>query len=200
MRVLSPAKREEILALASQVFAEVGYERASMAEISARVGGSKATLYRYFPSKKDLFLEVADSAARQHFGDAVMERAHSQDEVAHRLREIGEVVLPFLLSPDTIARERMVIAESGQSDIGLHFYANGPGKGLDVISEFLQYAIDDGWLRPMDTRVAAAHLLALWPSEIEPQRLFGVPVDGSPEFAQQAVARAVDVFMRAYAI
>jgi AcrR family transcriptional regulator len=200
MRVLSPAKREEILALASQVFAEVGYERASMAEISARVGGSKATLYRYFPSKKDLFLEVASNSSRQHFGDSVLARAHSRDEVVQRLYEIGLVVLPFLLSPDTIARERMVIAESGQSDIGLHFFANGPAKGLDVISEFLQHAVDDGWLRPMDTRVAAAHLLALWPSEIEPQRLFGVPLDGSPAFLQQVVARAVDVFMRAYAI
>jgi len=198
MRVLSPAKREEILALASQVFAEVGYARASMAEISARVGGSKATLYRYFPSKMDLFLEVTDSAARQHFGEAVMERAQSRDDVAHKLREIGEVVLPFLLSPDTIARERMVIAEVGQSDIGLHFYAKGPGTGLEVISEFLQHAMDNGWVRPVDPHVAAAHVLALLPSEIEPQRLFGVPVDGSAAFVQQAVARAVDVFMRAY--
>jgi AcrR family transcriptional regulator len=199
MRVLSPAKREEILALASQVFAEVGYARASMAEISARFGGSKATLYRYFPSKKELFLEVADNAARQHFGDSVVERAHSVEEVAQRLCEVGESVLPFLLSPDTIARERMVVAEAGQSDIGLHFYAKGAGHGLDVISEFLQNAVNDGWLRPMDTRVAAAHVLALLPSEIEPQRMFGVPVDGSPAFVRQAVARAVEVFMRAYA-
>ncbi len=44
------AKREAILKTAAQAFVELGYERASMSEIAARVGGSKGTLYAYFPS------------------------------------------------------------------------------------------------------------------------------------------------------
>ena len=58
MRVRTESKREAILEAASHVFLESGFEGASMAEIAARVGGSKATLYGYFGSKEDLFVEV----------------------------------------------------------------------------------------------------------------------------------------------
>lgn len=199
MRVLSAAKREEILTLASQVFAEVGYERASMAMISTRVGGSKATLYRYFPSKKDLFLQVADNAARQHFGKEKFDPPRSLEEVALVFSNVGNVLLQFLMLPESIARERMVIAESGQSDIGQQFYAKGAGRGVKVFTEFLGPAIAAGWLRPADPQVAAAHAFGLLQAEISPQRLFGEPVDTSPAHRQQVVARAVDAFMRAYA-
>src|SRR3954463_14723962 len=55
MRVRTADRRQAIIDAAMQVFREVGYERASMAMISARVGGSKATLYGYFASKEELF-------------------------------------------------------------------------------------------------------------------------------------------------
>jgi AcrR family transcriptional regulator len=44
MRVLTEAKHNQILKIASQVFIEMGYEGASMAEIASRVGGSRGTL------------------------------------------------------------------------------------------------------------------------------------------------------------
>ena len=55
MRVKTEGRRQVIIDAALEVFKEVGYERASMAEISARAGGSKATLYNYFKSKEELF-------------------------------------------------------------------------------------------------------------------------------------------------
>ncbi len=198
MRVLSQAKRQDILDKASQVFAEVGYERTSMAEISARVGGSKATLYRYFPSKMDLFLEVAEASARKHLGD-VPEKARNQQDVAQRLQDLGQVLMPFLLSQDMVARERMVISEAGQSDIGQLYYHAGPGKGLAVLTDFFADAVTMKWLRPEDPHVIACHAIALLQSEISPPRLFGVPINDSPAYLNAAVARAVDVFMRAYA-
>jgi len=56
MKSKTEAKRLAILNAASEVFREVGFERASMSEIRARIGGSKATLYNYFPSKDDLIV------------------------------------------------------------------------------------------------------------------------------------------------
>ena len=54
MRVKTEAKRQHIVDVAAQAFRELGFEGASMAEICARVGGSKATLYNYFASKEEL--------------------------------------------------------------------------------------------------------------------------------------------------
>ena len=51
MRVRKEEKRQEIVRIAAKLFEELGYERTSMSTIAARDGGSKATLYGYFPSK-----------------------------------------------------------------------------------------------------------------------------------------------------
>ena len=52
-RVRTEEKRREIVAIASELFQEHGYDRTSMSMISERLGGSKATLYGYYKSKDD---------------------------------------------------------------------------------------------------------------------------------------------------
>jgi AcrR family transcriptional regulator len=49
---------EALLAVAREVFAEKGYERATALEIAQRVGVSEATVFSYFGGKRDLCLEV----------------------------------------------------------------------------------------------------------------------------------------------
>src|SRR5690606_8195549 len=58
----SDTRRQAILATATAVFSESGFDRASMSDISARMGCSKATLYSYFGSKEALFLELVEEA------------------------------------------------------------------------------------------------------------------------------------------
>ncbi len=58
MRVKTEERRQAIIEKAREVFQEEGFDRASMSEIAARVGGSKATLYSYFKSKEELFVAV----------------------------------------------------------------------------------------------------------------------------------------------
>jgi len=48
----------EILAAAREVFQDKGFERASVAEIAARVGVVEGLVYSYFPSKRELLNEV----------------------------------------------------------------------------------------------------------------------------------------------
>lgn len=52
---LDPAKRSEILRVATEEFVERGYEKASLNSIIARSGISKGTLYYYFSDKDDLY-------------------------------------------------------------------------------------------------------------------------------------------------
>jgi AcrR family transcriptional regulator len=58
VRVKTESRRQAIIAAAAEVFAEMGFDAASMSEISARVGGSRVTLYNYFSSKEEMLLEV----------------------------------------------------------------------------------------------------------------------------------------------
>ena len=55
------ARIAKILDAATDLFLKVGYEQTSIDTILMQSGGSKSTLYAYFPTKEDLFRAVIDS-------------------------------------------------------------------------------------------------------------------------------------------
>ena len=50
----------KILEAATELFLKIGYEQTSIDAILQKSGGSKSTLYAYFPTKQDLFRSVID--------------------------------------------------------------------------------------------------------------------------------------------
>lgn len=50
--------RQKVLDAAEVVFGELGYERASIVEITRSAGVAQGTFYVYFPSKKAVFVEL----------------------------------------------------------------------------------------------------------------------------------------------
>ena len=65
-KVRKGRKFDQVLAGARDVFMADGFEGASVDAIARAAGVSKATLYSYFPDKRLLFMEVADTeCARQ---------------------------------------------------------------------------------------------------------------------------------------
>src|SRR5262245_4068895 len=57
------ARRSQIIAVARQHFFEHGYDGTAMSAIAAELGGSKGTLWNYFPSKEALFAAVVEETA-----------------------------------------------------------------------------------------------------------------------------------------
>jgi TetR/AcrR family transcriptional regulator, repressor for uid operon len=55
-----PAKTGALLRAAAQVFAEQGYQAATMDAIAQRAGMGKGTVYEYFRNKQELFFGVFD--------------------------------------------------------------------------------------------------------------------------------------------
>ncbi|WP_231984904.1 helix-turn-helix domain-containing protein, partial [Mycobacterium sp. E796] len=54
-RLLPWQRREQLLDTGAAMFARAPYEDVSMEDIAARAGVSRATLYHYFPNKRDLY-------------------------------------------------------------------------------------------------------------------------------------------------
>jgi AcrR family transcriptional regulator len=60
-----PAKRREgILDAASAILARDGYERTDVQQVADALGVGKGTIYRYFPTKRSLFLGCVDRLMR----------------------------------------------------------------------------------------------------------------------------------------
>jgi len=201
MRVRTEAKRSDIMEIAASVFLEQGFARTSMSEIAARLGGSKTTLYGYFRSKEELFVEVVAAEAVKHLLPTFVELDETSADLRDALVPLGEKLLTFLLTPDAIAVHRMVMSEAGRSNIGQNFFLNGRQRGLGYIAAFLERASKIGKIRPCDFVVAGTHLLALLESELLPPVHFGLARPApSPLEIRQATERAVEVFLSAYAI
>jgi AcrR family transcriptional regulator len=200
MRVRTEAKRQAILEAASAVFAEAGYERASMAEISTRIGGSKATLYGYFASKEALFAAVVKDAGERRLQPVFDDLLTSDGDLAVNLRRFGEKYVAFLAQEDLLAVHRMVMAEAGHSDVGRRFWQAGPAHGNALIAGWLAAGMANGRIRAADPGSAAEHLLAMLTSEVVPRSLFGMREAATRQRIRAAVGRAVQAFLAAYAI
>ncbi|MFC0128943.1 TetR/AcrR family transcriptional regulator [Ralstonia solanacearum] len=220
VKVRTEARREAILAAAKDVFEEVGFEQATMSEITARVGGSKATLYRYFESKEALFMELVRRSALEHRGEvtelfqscagsptmglppAASEALALLDpgtDVKASLQRFGERVVKNFHTPQKMAIKRMVIAAVGNNpELGRMFYENGPRKGMELIERYFESVMAVGKLRRVAPKVVAAHFRGLLESELLEPGLLNLPIQLSDRQIKAIVARAVDVFMRAY--
>lgn len=88
----SLARREEILDAATELFAEHGYSDAVTQALAERLQVGKGTLYRHFPSKRDLFLAAADRVMRR-----MRERIDaSVAAVADPLERVAQAIRTFL--------------------------------------------------------------------------------------------------------
>lgn len=199
MRTKTEAKREAILAVAAATFSELGFEGTSMSEICARLGGSKATLYNYFPSKEALLLEVMFRASEADLVRTLQALDSLDDDVATALRNFGQRLLGMLYAPHVMAARRLLVAQAGRADLGKRCYQQGPMRSYACVGQFLQQAMDRGLLRSADTLLAARHLQALLEAELMSGFMFQhVPVP-TPEQIARCTDRAVDAFMRLYA-
>jgi AcrR family transcriptional regulator len=198
MRVKTDEKRDEILAVAAEVFREQGYERASMAAISTRLGGSKSTLYGYFESKADLFVAVMLDAGSREMGDAIADLTLARGDLRSTLLHFSERYVDFVVSERAITLHRTVIGESSQSDIGQRFFEAGPRQAYERVEAFLAEAMAAGLLRRASTERAAHHFLGLVNAETLMPALYGVPL--TRKQTRTMVRDAVDVFLAAYAV
>ena len=197
MRVKTEDRRQAIIDVAIEVFREVGYQRASMDTISRRLGGSKATLYGYFQSKEELF-ETAMRAAVEGPGDQIMGLL---DPVAADMRSMlerfGKAYLDFILGEEVLAITRTAVSEGAVSPLGAHLFAQGPGRAIAPFKAFFTTQMELGRLRTASSLSISLHFKSLIEAGFLEEALYGASFRVK---RREAVAAAVDVFLRAYAV
>jgi len=195
MRVRTDERRKAIIEAATEIFAKVGYERASMAMIAERTGGSKTTLYGYFPSKEELFWAAMTGPMPEQGERALLELNPADADVASILRRFGEAYLRIFASRAAIAVTRTGIAESGADrKLGNLLYQRGPKRVFNALAEYFSQLKARGAIADVDPHVAAIHFKGLLDAGIIEPLLFG----GRPEIRpNEAIEAAVGAFLRA---
>ena len=196
IRPLSRDKREAILNGAALVFADRGYEGASMSMITSAAGVSKGTIYQHFSGKADLFgaavaRECERSLAR------LFQPADAAQDLPSTLRDIGHSFVAMLASPLCLAIERTVQAEAERfPELAQAFFDAGPGKAIGEMARLLAAYAAAGDLYLENPAFAAEQFFMLCQAGIMLRCRLGMKVQA--EDMCHAVEGAVAVFVRAY--
>jgi len=194
-----PAKRAQILDGAKRCFLTLGFEAASMNEITSEAGVSKGTLYVYFEDKEDLFKALIDREK-----SAVMSAAQHQLElggsVAEALHRFGAYVTTRLTSEEVIRAQRMVLGVAERMpEIAARFFSGDSFSAHHILQDWLDTRVAAGELDIEDTELASRQFLELAMASIYKRRLFGNLRQPVPQAeVDRVVASGVTMFIRTY--
>jgi AcrR family transcriptional regulator len=190
-------RRRAILDVAERSFRERGFADTSMSTIAAELGGSKTTLWTYFPSKDALFEAVIDAkigAFQARLDQALIPAGGT----AAALARFGHIYLDKILDPHSVSLHRLIFAESERfPQIGEAFALRGPVRLRLRLCEYMKEEMAAGRLRDGDPLLAARQFIGLCQSGCYLDRLWR-PARMPKSDLTGEIAAAVDTFMRAW--
>lgn len=143
-------RREAILDTATELFAEQGFSDAMTQAIAERLNLGKGTIYRYFSSKRELFLAAADRVMRKML-EAVNEKiAGEQDGLRQVVKGTTAFLAFFSEHPkyvELLIQERAFFKDRKRPTFDEHREVNGRRWQL-----LYTRLIAEGRVRPMDVQ------------------------------------------------
>ncbi|MFG6413483.1 TetR/AcrR family transcriptional regulator [Roseateles sp. DC23W] len=82
------ARPQELLDAALALFVEKGFSATRSEEVAARAGVAKGTLYRYYPSKEELFKAMVRENLSVHIAESAAQAAQYEGPIAPLLAEM----------------------------------------------------------------------------------------------------------------
>lgn len=115
---LDPEKQEHILSVASEEFAEHGYQNASTNRIVRTLQISKGSLFYYFQDKADLYLYLIEQSTRDYM-EVLRSLMSDQppEDILERLRLLTNAALRYLQDNPAMFRLMMTFTDSGTADL-----------------------------------------------------------------------------------
>ena len=102
-------KRDQILDVAAQCFAHQSFPAASMNDIAAACGASKARLYHYYESKEAILFDLLDRYTQRLLALIGETEAHAQRRNLSERDALHELVRAFLTEYETSATRHVAL-------------------------------------------------------------------------------------------
>ena len=167
------ARREAILAAATAAFLEHGFAGATLDDVIASAGGSRATVYAQFGNKEGLFAAIIAGVCDRMLAplDAAIDAGRPLADV---LRAFALRYATAFLEPGRVALFRVAAARLGD-------YLAGAKRRRE--------------LKVRHPAIAARIFLEMITGDLHKRALFGVPPAPSPAEIEEVVEAAVASFL-----
>ena len=185
-------RRVALLDAAREVFVERGYAEATLNDVIARSGGSRATLYKQFGGKDGLFAAVIGEICARMV--APLAGAKDDRDPEDVLLAFGHSFMAALMAPDGLALYRAVIGNAQQApDLANAVYRSGPVAAADHLAAFLRQWKDLGLVDLHNPDLAARHFLEMVKGDLHFRALTGIDRPSQQEI-DVCVRSAVELF------
>lgn len=156
MSTQSQKKKERLMEKAEELFMKCGYNRVSMDQIAAEAGISKMTIYKYYPSKDELFIAVMEQMSDFHtkiIMKMLSEKEHTLEKIESLYHYITDISRQMSndLSKDILERPYLL-----EKITAIKYQ-----RTLDMWRYILEDGIKKGDIRPVDVDFVSVLLLNL---------------------------------------
>ncbi len=189
---LSGRERElQILHAATSVFARSNYRLAGTADIALEAGISEPTIYKYFPSKKDLFIRILKRIGERILDIWKQAATNEEGDALSAVRRIGRVYLESLRThPDDLKVQFQALAESDDPDIAHQLRENHKAY-VRFLAQVIDRGKSEGTVRPDVDPYGGAWLLNSIGFTLTLVRLLGFDKD----VGEQRVVEMINGYM-----
>lgn len=183
--------RSRILQAALKLFASQGFDGTTTRDLAQAAGVAEGTLFRHFPNKKAILVEVATGGWVEILTDLLTELSEmgSYKAVAQVMRR-----RMWNLQKNADLMKVCFMEVQFHPDLRDRIQTEVIGKMTDVAEAFFQTAMDKGIYRQMDANLVAKVFLGMFAIAGFSNNTLMQP-DASPQQMQQMAEGLADIFL-----
>lgn len=140
------ARKDRILEIAEKLFNKLGYEDTSMRKIAEVVGSGKASLYYYFKSKEEIFLNIIEKEGTEYFKKHLINMQEDGNQLS-KLRDCLMIPADFFEKHSSFIIKLFFNTQKIIASKPRHRVKEVEQKYYDVFKETLQKGIATGEIR-----------------------------------------------------
>ncbi|MEQ9618167.1 MAG: TetR/AcrR family transcriptional regulator [Deltaproteobacteria bacterium] len=152
-------RTEEIIKAAASLFSNKSYHDVTMDQIAAEVGVAKGTIYLYFDSKENLYLEILEDTYEEI--ESILEKEIAKsDSAPQKLKKILMLIFKFYLQNMDVLR---ILSRDETHLIREHyeFTEHWRLRRIKLYQKILEKGIKEGSFRAANTELTALIIFGL---------------------------------------
>lgn len=172
-RVPAADRRQQIMQVAMELFAEQGFEGTTTRQIAQRARVNEAILFRHFPRKEELYWATIDHICRTRKGrQRLKDLLDTNGNDRQTFARIAEEILERNTRDTTLAR-LLLFSALEHHRLSHRFFRTFVAEYYEALAHYIRARINSGKFRRVDPLLAARAFLGSVVYHFLIQELFG---------------------------
>ena len=173
VRISATDRRDQILEVATRLFARQGYEGTTTRKIAIEARVNEALVFRHFPSKEELYWAVIERKIQQATTSHLMQgRLDAGGDELAMFSGIAFDILDARARDDTLSRLLLFTALENHK-LSQRFFRRYAAEYYERLADYIRRRMTEGAFRQMDPLLAARAFLGMVGYHSWIQEVFG---------------------------